>query len=71
MEDNDANFVFSVFTVLVLSALACLFAYWSGRTAGERVGYIQALVDMENKLPLKYKLVKQENSETKWIKVEK
>jgi hypothetical protein len=71
MEDNDADSALSVLVMFVLLLSACLFTYWCGRSYGERIGYCQALSDIDNKLPLKYKLVKQENSETKWIKVEK
>jgi hypothetical protein len=33
-----------------------------------KAGYVQAIVDIEKKNPLKYQLIKQENGESIWVK---
>ena len=67
MNGNDGCIIF-VGLILIASAFIALGCVYC-RDHGFKEGYTQALTDIEAKKEPKYKLIKKENGETKWVEV--
>lgn len=70
MNDGDIVLAGCFFTILIIGGVAGLLWGYYAFDEQFKKGYVQALSDIESKRPPKYKLVKQENGETMWIKNE-
>lgn len=67
MSDELAGCLFVVTLIIIVAGAVWLI---HSHNDSYKEGYVQALVDIERKRPLRYKRVEQENGETKWIKNE-
>lgn len=64
---NSEDMGCAVTICLILLCTILMIVFWYNKQQ-YKAGYVQALSDIEQKRPLKYKLVKQENGESIWVK---
>jgi hypothetical protein len=65
MNSDDIGCAVCICLVVLLAILVIVIHFYQQEYKN---GYVQALSDIEEKKPLKYQLIKQENGESIWVK---